>query len=598
MTDNKNILLAIVLSIVILVGSQLYFDWKYGPVPGEAPADQTAQMSSDQTQAGAQSGAQSGAAAPQTSADATVPSAPGSATPLPSVGDVTADRATVLAESPRIRIESDRLHGSIALRGGVIDDLTLIDYRETIDPESPEIVVLAPKGSNQAYYVQHGWVATQDSTGVTLPSADAVWAADRQTLSPEAPVTLSWTSPEGIVFEKIITLDEDYVFTVDQRVVNTGSGTLGLHTFGLVSRRGTPEVTGFYILHEGLLGVFDGTLEEVDYDDLQDTGSIHQTSQGGWIGITDKYWLAALIPDQQASVSSRFLHTLVNGTVDRYQVDYLSPAQAVQPGGVLETTAHVFAGAKEIDVIDRYEAVLGVDNFDLSIDFGWFYFLTKPIFYGLLWIHDYVGNMGVAIILLTFIIKLAFFPLANKSYRSMSKMKKLQPEMMKLRDRYKDDKMRLNQEMMALYKRDKVNPASGCLPILVQIPVFFALYKVLFVTIEMRHAPFFFVWQDLSNRDPVTLFNGFGLIDWMPPDFMMIGPWALAMGASMYLQQKLNPQPTDPIQAKVFLYMPLLFTVLLAQFPVGLIVYWVCNNILSIAQQWVIMRRMGVSANG
>ena len=454
---------------------------------------------------------------------------------------------------------------------------------------------MAPKGSNQAYYVQHGWVATQGSEGVTLPKGDTLWAADRDTLSPGQPVTLSWTSPEGVVFEKTISLDENYAFTMTQRVTNPGASALGLHTYGLVSRRGTPEVTGFYILHEGLLGVFDGTLEEVDYDDLQETGSIRQDSTGGWIGITDKYWLAALIPDQNAQVSSRFLHTL-DGAVDRYQVDYLSPAVAVPAGGSIESTAHVFAGAKEINVIDQYEAELGVENFDLSIDFGWFYFLTKPLFYGLLWINSHVGNLGVAILLLTVAIKLVFFPLANKSYVSMSKMKKLQPEMLKLRERYGEDKMKLNQEMMALYKREGANPASGCLPILVQIPVFFALYKVLFVTIEMRHAPFFGWIKDLSAPDPTSLFNLFGLIPWDPPSFLVIGIWPLIMGASMYLQQKLNPQPTDPIQAKIFLWMPIVFTFLLAGFPAGLVVYWAWNNTLSIAQQWVIMRRMGVSA--
>jgi len=588
MSDNKNIILAIVLSIIILIGSQLYFEYAYTPEPGA----ENAQGQTQTTDGAAQPQSATDSAIPQVSGDVTLPSVPG--TTSATVEDLLGlSREAVLEKTPRVRVENARLHGSIALTGAVIDDLTLIDYRETLDPDSAEIVVLAPKGSNQSYYAQHGWVKSQGTEGVTLPNANTVWTPDRDFLTPERPLTLSWVSPEGVTFEKTIALDENYMFSITQRVINRSDRALGLHTYGVVSRRGTPEVTGFYILHEGLLGVFNETLEEIDYDDLQEDGAITQDSTGGWIGITDKYWLAALVPDQKSQVGSRFLHTL-DGPVDRYQVDYLAPAAAVAVGSQIETTSHFFAGAKEINVIDGYEESLGITNFDLSIDFGWFYFLTKPLFYGLLWINSYVGNLGVAILLLTVAIKLVFFPLANKSYVSMSKMKKLQPEMVKLRERLGDDKMKLNQEMMALYKREGANPASGCLPILVQIPVFFALYKVLFVTIEMRHAPFFGWIQDLSAPDPTTIFNLFGLIPWDPPSFLMIGVWPLLMGLSMFLQQKLNPQPTDPLQAKIFLYMPLMFMFLLASFPAGLVVYWAWNNTLSIAQQWVIMRRMGV----
>jgi YidC/Oxa1 family membrane protein insertase len=343
-----------------------------------------------------------------------------------------------------------------------------------------------------------------------------------------------------------------------------------------------------------LLGVLEGTLKEIDYDELQDEKVIEQPTTGGWVGITDKYWLAALVPDQKTPVQTRFTYRAEND-VDKYQVDFMGPQMTVKPGGVVEATDHLFAGAKEVKLLDGYTENLGIARLDLAIDFGWFYFLTKPIFYTLIYINDLVGNFGVAILLLTIVIKLLFFPLANKSYRAMSKMKKLQPEMMKLRERFGDDKQRINQEMMALYKREKANPAAGCLPMIVQIPVFFALYKVLFVTIEMRQAPFFGWIQDLSAPDPTTFFNLFGLLPFTPPDFLMIGIWPLIMGTTMFLQQRLNPTPADPVQAKIFMFLPIVFTVLLAPFPAGLVIYWAWNNTLSILQQWVIMRRMGVS---
>ncbi|PPR76228.1 MAG: Membrane protein insertase YidC, partial [Alphaproteobacteria bacterium MarineAlpha3_Bin4] len=407
-------------------------------------------------------------------------------------------------------------------------------------------------------------------------------------------VTLSWDNGDGLVFHRTYAIDDNYMVSITQRLANNGPRAVAVHPYGLISRRGTPETTGFYILHEGLLGVFDGTLSEIDYDDLQETGLIEQRSTGGWLGITDKYWLAALIPDQTTTTTSRFLHRIASG-VDKYQVDYRGPKLVAPAGGGVETRNHLFTGAKEVLLMDGYEKAYGIDRFELAIDWGWFYFLTKPIFYSLLWINDHVFNLGLAILLLTVVIKLAFFPLANKSYTSMSKMKKLQPEMTKMRERFGDDKVKLNQEMMALYKREKVNPASGCLPIVVQIPVFFALYKVLFVTIEMRHAPFFGWIQDLSAPDPTTVFNLFGVLPWTPPEFLMIGVWPLLMGITMFLQQKLNPQPTDPVQAKIFLFLPIMFTFLLARFPAGLVIYWAWNNLLSMLQQWVIMRRMGIN---
>jgi len=582
MIDNRNMILAIVLSVAILLGSQLYFDAMRPPAPDQSETTNEEIIKN------------SSKAIPQPTSDplkvtkftnSEVPVIPGS---KPS--KIIA-RSAILAETNRISIETPRLHGSIALTGGRIDDLTLIDYRETLDPNSPEIVLLSPKNSAKAYYAQFGWVG---SGGTKVPDQATVWNGNRTTLTPEKPVTLIWDNKEGLIFKRTFSIDNDFMFQVTQSVHNSSDKQIALNAYSFVSRHGIPETTGFYILHEGLLGVSEGTLSEVDYDDLKDQGQIKQNARGGWIGITDKYWLTALIPNQKENVESRFLHHN-QGPDDKFQIDFLGPQKIVSAGGTISAESHFFAGAKEALLLDAYEENLAVKRFDLAIDFGWFYFLTKPIFYALLWINERVLNLGVAIILLTFGIKLILFPLANKSYTSMSRMKKLQPQMTKLRDRFENDKMKLNQEMMALYKREKVNPASGCLPILIQIPVFFALYKVLFVTIEMRHAPFFGWIQDLSAPDPTSIFNLFGLLPFTPPDFLMIGIWPLIMGLTMWLQQKLNPQPTDPIQAKIFMFLPIMFTFLLATFPAGLVIYWACNNTLSILQQWVIMRRMGIT---
>ncbi|MCW8835684.1 MAG: membrane protein insertase YidC, partial [Rhodospirillales bacterium] len=451
---------------------------------------------------------------------------------------------------------------------------------------------LSPQGSNNAYFAEFGWVG-QD---LDLPGPDTVWTANKKVLEAGESVDLTWDNAKGLRFQRTIALDENYMFTITDSVSNAGSDAVTLFPYGLVSRTGTPKTQGFYILHEGPLGVFDGTLSEIDYSDLQEDGKIEKKSVGGWAGITDKYWLAALVPDQKTENQSRFSHYRDNNT-DKYQVDYIGGALTAGAGATITNTTHFFAGAKEVALLDSYAEEFGVERFDLAIDFGWFYFLTKPIFYMILFFSHYFGNFGVAILLLTVLIKLILFPLANKSYKAMSRMKKLQPEMKKLQERFGDDKTRMNQELMALYKKEKVNPVSGCLPILVQIPVFFALYKVLFVNIEMRHAPFFGWIQDLSAPDPTTVFNLLGLIPWDPPSFLMIGIWPLIMGVTMWLQQKLNPQPADPVQAKVMMFLPVLFTFLLATFPAGLVIYWAWNNTLSILQQWVIMRRMGVKVS-
>ena len=572
MNEQRNMILAVVLAIIIIFG----FDYIFGYFNPPPPPQQ-------QVQTGAPNSAVPGQPAPPGGAIAPgVPGAPSAPAPIL----LERKREDILKDVTRVKISSPRLHGSIALKGARIDDLTLANYRETLDPKSKEIPLTSPLGSTNPYFAEWGWTAQ----GVKVPTGETIWGATSDTLTPDQPITLVWDNGEGLVFKRTISMDENYMFTVKQTVENNGPATVTLYPYALISRTGTPELTGFIILHEGPFGVFDGTLEEVDYEDLRDDGNLKRKSIGGWIGITDKYWMTAVIPDQKAAINADFIHSR-DGNNDKYQVDYVAGGVTIAPGGTGSTQGFLFAGAKEVTLMDHYTETLGITNFDLAIDFGVLYFLTKPIFYCLLYINNWFGNFGVAIILLTLAIKLLMFPLANKSYRAMGKMKTLQPKMEKLRERFGDDKARLNQEMMALYKREKANPASGCLPLFVQIPVFFALYKVLFVNIEMRHAPFFGWIQDLSAPDPTSIFNLFGLIPWTPPELLMIGVWPLIMGVSMFLQQKLNPQPADPVQAKIMMALPIVFTFMLGRFPAGLVIYWACNNVLSIAQQWVIMRQ-------
>jgi YidC/Oxa1 family membrane protein insertase len=585
MIDNRNMILAVVLSIAILLAFDM-LGTKRSQQPPQGDAQKAEQAKTAQPKPAVPSPDTKPQAPPAASPAA--PSAPAIAAPSPA--DMVKARAALLKTGPRIRISAPRVHGSIALTGARVDDLTLVDYREGLDAKSPEIVLLIPKGAENAYFAEFGWVA---GDGQPVPGDTTEWTADRDTLTPKTPVTLTWDNGQGLKFIRVYAIDANFMFTVTQKVVNTGTTAATLYPYGLISRRGTPKVAGFYILHEGPYGVSAGKLTEFTYSDLQEKGQVSQSGKGGWIGLTDKYWLAALVPNQQAEVQTRYVHRK-DAKEDVYQVDFLSPMVKVEPGSTAEVTDRLFTGAKEVKLMDAYESALKIDRFDLAIDFGWFYFLTKPIFYALLYINEYVKNFGIAILLLTVFIKLAFFPLANKSYEAMSKMKKLQPEMMKIRERHQNDKMKMNEEMMALYKREKTNPASGCLPILIQIPVFFALYKVLFVNIEMRHAPFYGWIKDLSAADPTSLFNLFGLVPWTLPEFLHVGIWPILMGITMFVQQKLNPQPTDPVQAKIFLFLPIMFTFLLAQFPAGLVIYWTWNNILSMLQQWVIMRRMGI----
>tara|TARA_B100000959_G_scaffold48824_2_gene50205 strand:+ start:189 stop:1991 length:1803 start_codon:yes stop_codon:yes gene_type:complete len=592
--EQKNLFLAIALSALIMIGFQW---WSASQRPPEETLT-AEQQKAAQTKPGTPSTPSTPATSTATPGSApSAPAAPGMTVPVPGGADSTAQQAEVLrkalAASPRLKIISPRLRGSISLVGARFDDLILNDYRETIEEGSKNISLLLPFGSANPYYADFGWVSADTKT----PDAATVWTVNNQTLAPRSPVSLSWQNTDGVKFIQDISLDDNYMFTVKQRVVNSGSKLVTVFPFGRISRTGTPEITDFYILHEGLLGVFDGVLKEIDYDEIQESKLIQNKSKGGWIGITDKYWLTALIPDQKTAADNRFSDQLQKN-LDNYQVDFRGAAQTIAPGATGETGSRFFAGAKEAQLIIDYRDQLNITRFDLAIDWGWFEFLTKPIFFALAYFNGFLGNMGLSILLLTVLIKLAFFPLANKSYRAMSKMKLLQPEMLKLRERFKDDKARLNQEMMAMYKREKANPASGCLPILPQIPVFFALYKVVFVTIELRHAPFYGWIKDLSAADPLTPINLFGLINWTPPEILAIGVWPIIMGVTMFIQQKLNPPPPDPTQAKIFMFLPIMFTFMLARFPAGLVIYWAWNNALSVLQQYVIMRKAGVPIGG
>jgi YidC/Oxa1 family membrane protein insertase len=579
--DNRNTILAVALSIAILIGWQFFF--ARPQIEAQRQQQATQQALNDDKAAG---GSAPGAVAPQ-------PGAPAGVTGAPSTGGKS--REAALKASPRIKIESARLDGSIALIGGRVDDVSFKDYRETVDPKSPEIVLFAPLDSPQPYYAEFGFVNAPGGN-LKLPDARSEWKAETPgPLTSTSPVTLTWDNGEGLTFRRTISVDADYMFTVKDSVANSGAAQATLFPYALISRHGEPQVSGYYILHEGLIGVLgaDG-LQELSYKSITE-GPRTFKATGGWLGVTDKYWASALVPPQDKPYAARFASTTDGGKA--YQTDYLLDAMTVAPGASAETSSRLFAGAKQVAVIDKYEQEGGVQKFELMIDWGWFHFITKPMFYALDFFYRLVGNFGIAILIVTVLVKLVFFPLANKSYVSMSKMKLVQPEMVRLRERYKDDKVKQQQELMELYKREKINPLAGCLPVVVQIPVFFSLYKVLFVTIEMRHAPFFGWIHDLAAPDPTSLFTLFGLIPWTPPHFLMIGIWPIIMGITMFVQMRLNPPPPDPTQAAIFNWMPLFFTFLLGTFPAGLVIYWSWNNLLSIAQQWVIMKRQGVEVN-
>ena len=563
--DNRNLVLAIVCSALLVIGYQIFFELpKQQALEEQALKEQkelilTAPENSSQSQQEVE----------------------------------TSIKDEKIINAPRISIDTPSIEGSISLAGARIDDIVLKNYTKNLDPQSSKIRLFERLDNQKPYFAEFGWIG---SGTVDLPNSSSIWTSNSSILEPGKPIILSYKSDNNLKFERIFEINENYLITITDRVMNNGSSEVTLYPYGLVRRTGLPKVDGLFILHEGPIAVIDEKLREVDYDDLVDDGDeiISSEMKGGWIGITDKYWLAALIPDQKDN--SEFAFRYSKKSFGQWQSDWRGSSKIISPGSEIETTSHLYAGAKKLALLDEVEEDIGAYRFDLAIDFGWFYFLTKPFFYTLNWLSKYLGNFGLAIIGLTIIIKLLFFPLANGSYRSMAKMRALQPKLTELRERYKGDQQALNKAMMEMYKSEKVNPAAGCLPIFIQIPVFFALYKVLYVTIEMRHAPFYGWINDLSAKDPTSILNLFGILpysvqNWPIPDFFQLGIWPIVMGITMWLQFRLNPTPPDPVQARIFAWMPVIFTFLLATFPAGLVIYWTINNLLSIGQQWLIMKQ-------
>ena len=567
--NNKNFILAIVLSMAIIFGWQYFYAI---PIAEQARQETTTAQPTTTT-------------TPTTTAQV-----PGAAT---AVTPVTRDQA--LTTSPRLKIETPELQGSINLTGAQLDDLHLTRYRETIDPKSPTIVLLSPAGTPNAFFAEQGFVGAT-GTIAKLPDSKTLWQAPADAvLGVGKPVTLTWDNGDGLVFTRQISINDHYVFSVTQGVQNNSAAPVALIPYARVQRQDTPVIAGWWVFFEGMLGVLGDKLQEINYSDVLGVKEpLRIDSQGGWLGFTDKYWAAVMIPDQTRAITTSFLHQVQNGR-DVYQTDYLAKdAVIIQPGATGLYQDQLFAGAKVVKTVQAIGEKYKIAKFDLMIDWGWFEFITKPMFYLLDFLNGIIGNFGIAILIATVLVKLAVFPLANKSYASMSKMKKLQPEMAKLKELYPDDKMKQQQGMMELYKREKVSPISGCLPVVVQIPVFFALYKVILTSIELRHAPFFGWVHDLSAADPTNLFNLFGLIPWTPPLFLALGVWPILMGVTMWVQMRLNPTPPDPVQASLFNWMPVMFTFMLGSFPAGLVIYWAWSNFLSILQQSVIMRRHGV----
>jgi YidC/Oxa1 family membrane protein insertase len=587
MKNNQNVIIAVFLSFLVILGWQFFI---IGPKLEAERQRQQAELARTKdaipgTVEGTQAG-QPATPAPTAGAPAAAPSA------LPAAVPAVA-RETAVAATQRVKIDTPSLKGSINLTGGRIDDLLLADYHVTVDPTSPLVELFSPLGTEHPYYAEVGWVGAEG--GPSLPNAETVWQADRDTLRPGEEVTLSWDNGGGLLFKRTYAIDQKYMFTLRQTVENRSDNPVTLSPYGSISRVGTPQTAGYYILHEGLIGYLgEEGLQEIKYNHLQETPSITPSkTASGWLGITDKYWGAALVPAQGQSFSPGFFR-IGSEEQPTYQAVFRADPMVVPAGSTGTSETRLFAGAKETALFDHYQATLNIPRFELMIDWGWFYFITKPLFKLIDWLYRFLGNFGLAILAVTVLVKAAFFPLANRSYASMTKMKKLQPEMVKLQERFKDDRMALQQAMMQLYKQEKVNPIAGCWPILIQIPVFFALYKVLFITIEMRHAPFFGWIRDLSAPDPTSIFNLFGLLAWTPPHFLMLGAWPLIMGVTMFVQMRMNPTPPDKTQAMIFNWMPVIFTFMLASFPAGLVIYWAWNNTLSVLQQGVIMRRHGV----
>jgi YidC/Oxa1 family membrane protein insertase len=577
MNNNRNLILAFALSALVLFG------WQYFVAMPQMKADQARQT----------------ALSKQEKAKPATP--PGANLSLPSGGSVHMSREDALkAGGDRVAIDTPMVDGSIALKGARLDDLRLKKYRETTDPNSPEIVLLAPKSTNYPYYAQFGWVGS--GQGVAVPGDQTVWTqTSGTTLSPGHPVTLSWDNNQGLVFSRTISVDEQYMFSIADNVVNKSAQAATLFPFAYVAREGIPDVASTYILHLGFVGVANKSEVDAKYDDFKDAGTPPKTfsSTGGWVGITDKYWLAAIIPPQNEVYNGAYLGSDINPTTKAYQANYRLSQRDIAPGASTTVTHRLFAGAKVVDILRGYQDSQNIARLDNAVDWGWFWFITQPLFWLLDQFYKLIGNFGLAILMLTVVVKLLFFPLANTSFKSMGRMKKVQPEMERLKKQHKDDPQAQQLAIMEMYKREKINPLAGCLPILIQIPVFFSLYKVLFVTIEMRHAPFYGWVHDLSAPDPTSIFNLFGLIPFDPHAYppaliASLGVWPILMGATQFVQTKLNPPPADPVQARMFTLMPLIFTVMFATFPAGLVIYYTWNNLLTVAQQWYIMRKEGV----
>ena len=586
--ETKNLILAMVLSLLVLVGWQYFIGMPQMDKQREAQRIAQQQAKPVDPSTGQPQQLPAGSPNPNGGAAPTTPQA-------------FASRDEALKQSPRVELSTKSLFGSIALKGARIDDVSLRDYRESVDPKSANIVLLSPSGAPQPFYAEAGFVGAAGQT-TPLPGADTLWKTDGTTLTAQQPLTLTWDNGQGLMFSRRISVDDDYLFTVTDAVTNTGAAPVSVFPYALVSRHGRPQTSGYAVLHEGLIGVVgDSGAQEYTYEKIEKEpgGRKAYDGTGGWIGFTDKYWAAVVAPEQ-ATPFKGTLSSTTNNAQKFYQADAFQEGKAIAPGATAEAKTYVFAGAKVSSLLDHYEATPGLKKFDLLIDWGWFYFITRPMFKLIDFIYHLVGNFGIAILVVTVIVKAAFLPLANKSYMSMAKMKGLQPEIKKLQTLYPDDKVKQQQEQMALFKREKVNPVAGCLPIAIQIPVFFSLYKVLFVTIEMRQAPFIGWIHDLSQPDPTNIFTLFGLLHYDPThlpmvgSFLHLGIWPLIMGCSMWLQMKMNPEPADPVQKTMFAWMPVIFTFTLGSFPVGLVIYWTWNNLLSVAQQAVILRRAGV----
>lgn len=571
--DNKsNILLALVLTLAILFGwpyISKHFLPQFEPAATQsAPADAAGAANAPVAQDNGQ---------PTTATQ-------GNVAPVASAGGKTRSIADALKDSPRINIDTPRLRGTIALKGARINDIVLPTYRQTIAKDSPPVRLFAPSGTEHAYFASFGW----SGTGLKLPDANTLWTADRATLTPQTPVTLSWNNGQGQTFRIRLSVDENYMLNVDQTVVNEGTAAVNVRPFGYISRRGPSHDVSTWTIHTGPIGVFDGSADySVDYKTLNKKGTQHFTTTGGWIGFTDKYWHSALIPAQNLPVSAEFR----TGGPELYQADMSYASKQLAPGQSTTTASRLFVGAKETNLLEQYTNKGGVELFDRAIDWGWFRWFEKPIFYVLDWLFKVIGNFGVAIICLTFIVRGLMFPVAQRQFKSMAAMRVLQPKMKAIQQRHKDDKAKQQQEIMQLYRAEKVNPLAGCLPMFLQVPIFFALYKVLMLTIEMRHQPFVLWIKDLSAPDPLHVLNLFGLLPFTPPGLLAIGPLALVLGLTMFMQFQLNPAQMDPAQQKIFMFMPWMMMFVMAPFAAGLLIYWCTSNILTIAQQWWLYRQ-------